>query len=283
MHLETVLYEVDNGVALVTLNRPEAMNSWTPQLSDELMLVCGAADADDEVRSLVVTAKGRAFCAGADLSGGESGFLGGGSTAQQGPRLWPHQVRKPVIAAINGHAVGVGITYPMLCDIRIVSETAKIQYAMVRRGVIPELGSHALLPRVVGFAKAAELMLTGRQFLGAEAVELGLASRAVPADQVLSVAMGIARDIAVNVAPVSAALAKKLMWEGLNTPIDTMLALESSLLPKLATMPDSGEGVRAFFEKREPRWQGRVSSDVPDVCWGVEEGKTWRETRGTSG
>jgi len=283
VHLETVLYEVDNGVALVTLNRPEAMNSWTPQLSDELMLVCGAADADDEVRSLVVTAKGRAFCAGADLSGGESGFLGGGPTTQQGPRLWPHQVRKPVIAAINGHAVGVGITYPMLCDIRIVSETAKIQYAMVRRGVIPELGSHALLPRVVGFAKAAELMLTGRQFLGTEAVELGLASRAVPADQVLSVAMGIARDIAVNVAPVSAALAKKLMWEGLNTPIDTMLALESSLLPRLAAMPDSGEGVRAFFEKREPRWQGRVSSDVPDVCWGVEEGKTWRETRGTSG
>jgi len=174
-------------------------------------------------------------------------------------------VRKPVIAAINGHAVGVGITYPMLCDIRIVSETAKIQYAMVRRGVIPELGSHALLPRVIGFAKAAELMLTGRQFLGAEAVELGLASRAVPAEQVLAVAMEMARDIAVNVAPVSAALAKKLMWEGLNTSVDTMLALESSLLPELAAMPDSGEGVRAFFEKREPQWQGRVSSDVPNV------------------
>ncbi|MFM8907591.1 MAG: enoyl-CoA hydratase/isomerase family protein, partial [Actinomycetota bacterium] len=130
------------------------------------MLACGAADADDEVRVLVITANGRAFCAGADLSGGESGFVGGGPTARKGPRLWPHQVRKPVIAAINGHAVGVGITYPMLCDIRIVSETAKIQYAMVRRGVIPELGSHALLPRVIGFAKAAELMLTGRQFLG---------------------------------------------------------------------------------------------------------------------
>jgi enoyl-CoA hydratase/carnithine racemase len=136
---------------------------------------------------------------------------------------------------------------------------------MVRRGVIPELGSHALLPRVIGFAKAAELMLTGRQFLGAEAVELGIASRAVPAEQVLSVATAMARDIAVNVAPVSAALAKRLMWEGLNTPVDRMLALESSLLPKLASMPDSGEGVRAFFEKRVPQWQGRVSRDVPDV------------------
>jgi enoyl-CoA hydratase/carnithine racemase len=265
LKLETVLYDVTAGVATITLNRPEAMNSWTPQLSDELMLACGAADADDVVRAVIVTGNGRAFCAGADLSGGESGFVGGGPTAQSGPRLWPHQVRKPVIAAINGHAVGVGITYPMLCDIRIVSETAKIQYAMVRRGVIPELGSHALLPRVIGFAKAAELMLTGRQFLGAEAVELGIASRAVPADRVLAVATEMARDVVVNVAPVSAALAKKLMWEGLNVSVDRMLALESSLLPTLASMPDSGEGVRAFFERREPRWQGRVSTDVPDV------------------
>ena len=265
MILETVLYDVTAGVATITLNRPEAMNSWTPRLSDELMLACGAADADDDVRAVIVTGNGRAFCAGADLSGGESGFVGGGPTAQSGPRLWPHQVRKPVIAAINGHAVGVGITYPMLCDIRIVSETAKIQYAMVRRGVIPELGSHALLPRVIGFAKAAELMLTGRQFLGAEAVERGIASRAVPADRVLAVATEMARDIVVNVAPVSAALAKRLMWEGLNVSVDRMLALESSLLPTLASMPDSGEGVRAFFERREPRWQGRVSTDVPDV------------------
>jgi len=265
LKLETVLYDVTAGVATITLNRPEAMNSWTPRLSDELMLACGAADADDDVRAVIVTGNGRAFCAGADLSGGESGFVGGGPTAQSGPRLWPHQVRKPVIAAINGHAVGVGITYPMLCDIRIVSETAKIQYAMVRRGVIPELGSHALLPRVIGFAKAAELMLTGRQFLGAEAVELGIASRAVPADRVLAVATEMARDIVVNVAPVSAALAKRLMWEGLNVSVDRMLALESSLLPTLASMPDSGEGVRAFFERREPRWQGRVSTDVPDV------------------
>lgn len=153
----------------------------------------------------------------------------------------------------------------MLCDIRIVSETAKIQYAMVRRGVIPELGSHVLLPRVIGFAKAAELMLTGRQFLGVEAAELGLATRAVPAERVVDEAMSIAREIATNVAPVSAALAKKLMWQGLNSSVDEMLALESSLLPGLSKMPDAGEGVRAFFEKRDPHWQGRVSTDVPDV------------------
>ena len=272
MELDTVLYSVEGGVALVTLNRPEAMNAWTPQLSDDLMLACGAADADDDVRAVVITGAGRAFCAGADLSGGESGFVGGAGSARKGPRLWPHQVRKPVIAAINGHAVGVGITYPMLCDIRIVAENAKIQYAMVRRGVIPELGSHVLLPRVIGFAKAAELMLTGRQFLGSEAAELGIATRAVPADRVLEEAMVIARDIVTNVAPVSAALAKKLMWAGLNSSVDEMLALESSLLPGLAAMPDAGEGVRAFFERRTPRWQGRVSADVPEVSLGSDKG-----------
>jgi enoyl-CoA hydratase/carnithine racemase len=273
VNLETVLYSVESGVALVTLNRPEAMNAWTPRLSDDLMLACGAADADDSVRVMVITGAGRAFCAGADLSAGESGFVGGTGSAEEGPRLWPNQVRKPVIAAINGHAIGVGITYPMLCDIRIVAEHAKIQYAMVRRGVIPELGSHVLLPRVIGFAKAAELMLTGRQFLGSEAAELGLATRAVSADRVLSEAMSIARDIVANVAPVSAALAKKLMWSGLNTSVEDMLAVESSLLPGLAAMPDAGEGVRAFFEKRPPQWQGRVSSDVPEVSLRSNKGE----------
>jgi len=265
MKLETVLYEVSDGVAVITLNRPEAMNAWTPQLSDELSLAMGAADADDDVRAVVLTGAGKAFCAGADLSAGESGFLSGGASAQQGPRLMPYKVRKPVIAAINGHAVGVGITYPMLCDIRIVSETAKIQYAMVRRGILPELGSHVLLPRVIGFSRAADLMLTGRLIMGTEAAEMGLASRAVPADQVLNVAMEMARDIAVNVAPVSAALAKQLMWDGMNTTIDHMIETEGKLLPVLTKAPDSGEGVRAFFEKRAPQWGSRVSKDIPPL------------------
>ena len=253
MNLETVLYEARDGVATITLNRPDAMNAWTPQLSDELSLAMGAADADDDVRAVVLTGAGKAFCAGADLSAGESGFLAGGASAKEGPRLMPYKVRKPVIAAINGHAVGVGITYPMLCDIRIVSETAKIQYAMVRRGILPELGSHVLLPRVIGFSRAADLLLTG------------LASRAVPADQVLAVAMEMARDIAVNVSPVSAALAKQLMWDGMNTSVDHMIMTEGKLLPGLTAAPDSGEGVRAFFEKRAPKWRSRVSSDMPVV------------------
>lgn len=264
MRLETVLYEVSGGVALVTLNRPDAMNAWTPKLSDELSIALGTADTDDEVRAIVITGAGRAFCAGADLSGGEEGFRGGAAGDYDGPRRWPHQTSKPVIAAINGHAVGVGITYPMLADIRIASETAKIQYAMVRRGILPELGSHVILPRVIGFSRAAELLLTGRMLSGAEAAEMGLVSRALPAEEVLPAAMGIAADIALNTAPVSVALAKRLMWEGMNTDIDAMIATEGRIINKLAVSPDSAEGVRAFFEKRTPEWTMKVSSDVTE-------------------
>ena len=262
MNLETVLYEVADGVALITLNRPDAMNAWTPQLSDELSLAMGAADADDNVRAVVVTGAGKAFCAGADLSGGESGFLGGKRGEDTRPRRMPHHVRKPVIAAIHGHAVGVGLTYPMLCDIRIASESAKIQYAMVRRGILPELGSHSLLPRVVGFSRAADLLLTGRMILGTEAVELGLVSQALPADQVLPAALQMARDIAVNVAPVSAAVAKQLMWQGINMSVDEMIAAEGRLIPTMAAMEDSVEGVKAFFEKRSPQWSLSVNAQA---------------------
>jgi len=263
MDLRTVLYAVADGVATVTLNRPEAMNAWTPQLSDELTMALGAADTDDSVRAIVITGAGKAFCAGADLGGGEEGFRGGEAGTYDGPRRWPHHTSKPVIAAINGHAVGVGITYPMLADIRIASETAKIQYAMVRRGILPELGSHVILPRIIGFSRAAELLLTGRMLSGAEAAELGLVSRAVPAEQVLPAAMEIARDIAQNTAPVSVALAKRMMWEGLNAGVDEMIAAEGRIINRLASSPDSVEGVRAFFEKRTPQWSMSVNDDAP--------------------
>lgn len=264
MHLETVLYEVADGVATVTLNRPEAMNAWTAQLADDLQLAMGAADADEAVRAVVVTGAGRAFCAGADLSGGEGGFAPGTRSTRSGPRLMPHQVRKPVIAAINGHAVGVGITYPMLCDIRIAAVEAKIQFAMVRRGILPELGSHVILPRVLGFSKAAELLLTGRLMSGAEAAEIGVVSRALPAAEVLPAALEIARDIAVNVAPVSAALSKALLWQGMTTPLDEMITIEGRIISRMAHSPDAAEGVRAFFEKRAPNWSMTLSENLSD-------------------
>lgn len=264
MELETVLYEVAEGVATVTLNRPEAMNAWTAQLADDLQVAMGAADADESVRAVVVTGAGRAFCAGADLSGGEGGFAPGQRSGHTGPRLMPHQVRKPVIAAINGHAVGVGITYPMLCDVRLAANEAKIQFAMVRRGILPELGSHVLLPRVVGFSKAAELLLTGKLMTGAEAAEIGVVSRSLPAAEVLPAALEMARDIAVNVAPVSAALSKSLLWRGLTVPLDEMIATEGRIISTMAHSPDAAEGVRAFFEKRAPQWSMTLADDLAD-------------------
>src|SRR3954447_1934459 len=209
---ETVLYQVRDRVATVTLNRPEHLNAWTSRLGAELGDAMAEADEDDEVRAVIVTGAGRAFCAGADLSGGE---FGGGDAPKLRSR-WPYQVRKPVIAAINGHAVGVGLTYPMTCDVRYVAEDAKLAFAFVRRGAIPELGSHAIVPRVAGFSVAAELLLSGRTFLGAEAAELGLVTKALPASDVLPAALALATDIAANTAPVSVAVAKRLLWDGMD-------------------------------------------------------------------
>jgi enoyl-CoA hydratase/carnithine racemase len=260
MTYETVLYDVSDGVATVTLNRPERLNAWTSLLGAELGDAMATADADDAVRAVVVTGAGRAFCAGADLSGG--GFGGGDA-----PRLrecWPYQVRKPVIAAINGHAVGVGITYPMTCDVRYVAADAKLQFAFVRRGAIPELSSHVIVPRVAGFAAAAELLLSGRMFSGTEAAELGVATKALPTDEVLPAALALAADIAANTAPVSVAVAKRLLWDGMDKSVADMSALENRLFPKVTALPDAREGIAAFIEKRSPAWTGSVSSDVPD-------------------
>ena len=170
-------------------------------------------------------------------------------------------VRKPVIAAINGHAIGVGITYPLQCDVRFVAEDAKLQFAFVRRGVIPELGSHTILARVCGLSNAADLLLSGRVFSGREAVELGLASKALPAAEVLPAAMAWARDTAVNAAPLSTAVAKRLLWEGLLDAPYAMKRKEDPVFAAFGRAPDAAEGVTAFLEKRPPRWTGRVSAD----------------------
>ena len=228
MTYQTVRYESQDGIATITLDRPDHLNAWTARLGAELGDAMAAADEDDDVRAVVVTGAGRAFCAGADLSGG--GFGGG-----EAPKLrerWPYQVRKPVIAAINGHAVGVGITYPMMCDIRYVAEDAKLAFAFVRRGAIPELASHAIVPRVAGFAVAAELLLSGRTFLGSEAASLGIATRALPAAEVLPAALALAKDIAANTAPVSVAVAKRLLWEAMDKSIADVSALENRAFPK---------------------------------------------------
>ena len=176
MDYETILLDVaDDGVATLTLNRPEAMNAWNGVMAYEVDRALRDLDLDDRARAIVVTGAGRAFCAGADMSGGSESFAPrrGSPEVQKrkerGPveeAMWPFMLRKPVIAAINGHAIGVGITFPMTCDVRYVAEDAKLQFAFTRRGVIPELASHVIVPRVAGLSNAADLMLSGRIFRG---------------------------------------------------------------------------------------------------------------------
>jgi enoyl-CoA hydratase/carnithine racemase len=270
MSYEQILFEIEDGVALITLNRPEAMNTWTAVMASELWDAMRRCNEDDAVRAVVITGAGdRAFCAGADLGRGGKTFAGREQRTEEKTesvepveRLMPHEINKPVIAAINGHAVGVGMTYPMLADIRIVAENAKISFPFVRRGVLPELGSHVTVARVAGFSNAAELLLTGKTIKGREAAEIGIASRALPQEEVLPAAMEIARDIAANTAPASVALAKRYLWKGIDSSVPEMMATEARPFAWLGNQPDAKEGVMSFIEKRPAQWT--VSTrDIP--------------------
>ncbi len=278
MQFETLRFEVDDGVAVITLDRPERMNAFNWKMGAELGEAYTRCDEDDAIRAVVLTGAGRAFCAGADMSTGDRTFEGSetGATGEarrrsaQGVR--PFEVRKPVVAAINGHAIGVGLTMTMQCDLRFVAEDAKLAFAFVRRGIIPELASHSILPRVVGLSNAADLLLSGRTFRGREAAEMGLASRALPADEVLPAALAWAREVAVNAAPASVAIAKRLMWEGVTeSPIETMRK-ETPLFAWVGRQKDAVEGVKSFLEKRAPEFTLRPSRDLPD--WPGEESGT---------
>ncbi len=264
---EQLLFEVDAGVAQITLNRPEAMNAWTATMAAELTQAMHRCNDDNAIRVVVLTGAGdRAFCAGADLGRGGGTF--GGRDRPTEPRntappaLYPYQINKPVIAALNGHAVGVGITYPMLADVRIVAEKAKIAFAFVRRGVLPELASHVTLARVVGLSRAAELLLSGKTISGAEAAAMGLASRALPQAEVLPAALDMARDIAANTAPASVAVTKKFLWDGMNLNVADMMRRENPAFAWFGNQPDAREGVQSFVEKRAPKWS-QTPSDVP--------------------
>lgn len=267
MSYQQLLFDVRDGVAQITLNRPEAMNTWTAIMAEELTDAMHRCNDDNAIRAVVLTGAGdRAFCAGADLGRG-GGTFGGRDRPAQAPKpprptLYPFQITKPVIAALNGHAVGVGITYPMLADIRLVSETAKISFAFVRRGVLPELASHVTLTRVVGLSRAAELLLSGKTITGIEAAAMGLASRALPQAQVLPAALEMARDIATNTAPASVAVTKKFLWEGMNLSVPDMMRRENPAFAWFGNQADAREGVQSFVEKRTPKWT-LTPSDVP--------------------
>lgn len=268
MSYTAILLDIKDNVAVITLNRPEAMNAWNPAMAMELGRALAVLDKDDSVRAVVITGAGRAFCAGADLSG-EVGTFDINKTEDARvklafPPVMPYHIRKPVLAAINGHAIGVGVTITMTCDIRIVAEEAKVQFAFVRRGLTPELASHVIVPRIAGMSVAADLMLSGRMISGSEMVRMGLASCALPAREVLPAALERARDFK-KAAPVSVAISKHLLWRGMTASIDQMDAREFDLFQWVCRQPDAVEGILSFLEKRDPDWKMSANKDLPDL------------------
>jgi enoyl-CoA hydratase/carnithine racemase len=265
-----VRFEMRGPTALLTLTRPGQLNAYTTRMGRELEEAFASCDEDDAIRAIVVTGAGRAFCAGADLSSGADTFddVGRGDAGGERPHrtLLPWQVRKPIIAAINGHAVGVGLTLTLQWDLRIAAREAKLGFLFVRRGIVPEAGSTWTAPRILGLARAAELMMTGRTVLGEEAARIGLVNEAVPAPDVVPRALAIAEEIATHAAPLSVALAKRMLWEHLAhaSPGPAMLR-EGRALWWIGKHADAREGVAAFLEKRAPQWTGRPSAEMPDL------------------
>jgi enoyl-CoA hydratase/carnithine racemase len=272
---DEIRYDATESIATITLHRPEKLNAFTQVMKRELIDALGSADTDDDVRVVIVTGAGRAFCAGADLSHGADTFdyKRRGGTATEAPRdgggevsLRVYEMRKPVIAAINGSAVGVGITMTLPMDVRIVADDAKLGFVFARRGVVPEATSSWFLPRLVGPSQAAEWLFTGRVFDPREALAGGLVRSVHPAAEVLTRAQELAREIADNSAPVSVALARQLMWRGLafSSPYATHFA-DSRAMHQTGQAADAREGIEAFLEKRPAVFPGRVSTDLPDV------------------
>ncbi len=277
MDFEQINTELADGVLTITLNRPERLNAWTAQMGLELRTAFDQADADDEVRAVIVTGAGRGFCAGADLASGGDTFDARKREAVAGARrdnggeltLRIFECKKPVIAAINGPAVGVGATMTLPMDIRLAAEDARIGFVFARRGIIPEACSSWFLPRVVGINQAMEWVATGRGFSAQEALEGGLVRSLHPKGELLDAARALGREIAENTAPVSVALARQLMWRMLGAE-HPMLAhrADSRGMVARGQSADAVEGITAFLEKRPARFPDRVSDGLPDVMPG---------------
>ncbi|MBX3482045.1 enoyl-CoA hydratase-related protein [Phenylobacterium sp.] len=273
MTYEDILVETRDAIALVTLNRPERMNAWTFRLQAELNHAFAAAEADDAIRAVVVTGAGRAFCAGADLSGGGQTFAGDGAggmgseadAARMARKVQPYRMRTPIIAAINGPAVGAGLTLPMMWDLRVVAEDAKLGFVFNRRGVMPDADLIWTLPRMIGYGPAMDVLLTGRIFDGAEARALGLAHRAVRREAVVETALALGRDIAANTAPASVAITKRLMYDFLTEGWPEAARLQREMFDWTGRQADAREGVLSFVERRPPAWSLSKTRDWPEA------------------
>ena len=269
-------YQVSEKIATITLNRPEKLNAFTNTMLHEIIAALDLSDADDEVRAVIFTGAGRAFCAGADLSmGGETFSRGGSDVAgvKDVPRdggglvsLRIFESKKPVIGAINGPAVGVGVTMTLPMDIRLSSDTAKFGFVFARRGIITEACSSWFLPRVVGISRATEWVFTGRMILADEAKESGLVRNVFEAGELLTAARTLAREIAENTAPVSVALSRQMMWRmlGASHPMEAHRAESRGILQR-GKSPDAREGVTSFLEKRAANFTMKVSTDTPNL------------------
>lgn len=278
-----IIYEVADGIATITLNRPDRLNAFTGTMCQELAKAYEAADADDDVRVVIVTGAGRGFCAGADLEKGGDTFNandpsradrastigtingyprdGGGFTS-----LSTAACRKIVIGAINGPAVGIGATMTLPMDIRIAAESARFGFVFARRGLVPEAASSWFLPRIVGISQAMEWVATGRVFNAPEALAGGLVSRVVPDDELLSTARELAKEIVDNTSAVSVALSSQLLWQmlGASSPWDAHRA-DSRAIYELGQGADVAEGVMSFLEKRAPKFPLKPSQDFTDT------------------
>lgn len=270
--MSIVVTELVDGVLTITLNRPEVLNAYNLALHTALLAALDAADADDEVRAVILTGAGRAYCAGMDLADGEGAFDhraretidehrdGGGVLAL---RLF--EMRKPVIAAINGSAVGVGLTMTLACDVRLGVHGAKYGFVFARRGIAPDACSSWFAPRIVGLEQALKWFMSGALFGAEEALEKGLIGELLARDALLPRARALAREFSVSTSAVSVAIARRLLWrmQGATHPREAF-ALESKALWYVGGAPDAREGVRSFLEKRAPTFTMKVSRDFPD-------------------
>ena len=292
MTFEFIRYELANRIATITLARPEKLNAVNGAMVRELIAAFESADSDDDVRAVIVNGEGRAFCAGADLSRGAESFVAPGSeglTSADGEvdysneairevggrlALVLYNLRKPVIAAINGAAAGLGATFILPMDIRIAAEEARFGFVFSRRGMVLETAASYFLPRIAGISKALEWGMSGRMVSAAEALENGLVSAVVPQAELLVEANRLARDIADNAAPVSVALIRQMLWRGLgmNHPMEAH-RIESRGIYARSRAADATEGVTSFLEKRAPDFPDLVSRDMPDFYpWWEEPG-----------
>lgn len=272
MEFKQIKYEVKDKIAVITLNRPDALNAWTPTMMTEIIEALDMADEDDSIRVVIFTGAGRAYCAGADLSSGRVDLkdkdqdekLHRDTAGRVTLRLF--DMKKPIIAAINGHAVGVGITMTMAMDIRIASEAAtKIGFIFNRRGLVPEGCCTYFLPRIVGVSKASELILTARLFTAQEGLEMGLFSQVVAPDELMPAAEKIACDIAENTSAISTALARQMIWKMLTEshPMEAHI-LESRSLNYMFSSQDAKEGAASFKEKRPAEFKMKPGSEMPE-------------------